>query len=190
MAKLCVFMASGSEEVETLAVVDIVRRAGVQVELVSVTDSKVVTGSHGISVVADKLFAEVDCSDVDALYVPGGIPGVENLYAHPGLKTLLLQFDAEYKYVAALCAAPGVVLGRLGLLRNRRAACFPGFEKEMLGAIAVPDGIVTDENITTGRGLGYAIDMGLELVRLLAGEEKSLEIKKKIQHPECCGKGD
>lgn len=187
MAKLYVFMASGSEEVETLAVVDIARRAGIDTALISVSGSKEVTGSHRVTVTCDAVFEDVDFSDGDALYIPGGLPGVENLYAHEGLRALLRDYDASGKRIAALCAAPGAVFGRLGIVNGRKAACFPGFKQFLEGAEYLPDGVVTDGNVTTGRGLGYAIDMGLELVRLLAGEDKMLEVKGKIQHPECCG---
>lgn len=187
MAKLYVFMASGSEEVETLAVVDIARRAGIETALVSVTGSREVTGSHRVTVLCDAVFEDTDFSDGDALYIPGGLPGVENLYAHEGLRELLLRYNREGRRIAALCAAPGAVFGRLGIVNGKKAACFPGFAQYLKGAQYLPDGVVTDGNVTTGRGLGYAIDMGLELVRLLAGEDKMLEIKKKIQHPGCCG---
>lgn len=187
MSKLCVFMADGSEEVETLAVVDIARRAGIETELVSVTGSREVTGSHRITVLADTTFEAADFSGAEALYIPGGLPGVENLCAHAGLRGLLLRFYREGRTVAALCAAPGAVFGRLGIVDGRKAACFPGFAQFLEGAQYLPDGIVTDGNVTTGRGLGFAIDMGLELVRLLVGEDKMLEVKAKIQHPECCG---
>ena len=166
MSKLCVFMADGSEEVETLAVVDIARRAGIETELVSVTGSREVTGSHRITVLADTTFEAADFS---------------------GAEALLLRFYREGRIVAALCAAPGAVFGRLGIVDGRKAACFPGFAQFLEGAQYLPDGIVTDGNVTTGRGLGFAIDMGLELVRLLVGEDKMLEVKAKIQHPECCG---
>lgn len=187
MSRLCVFMAEGSEEVETLAVVDIARRAGIDTALVSVAGRREVTGSHRVTVLADLTFEEADFSDTEALYVPGGLPGVSNLRAHEGLCALLRRFYEEGRTVAALCAAPGAVFGTLGIVSGKKAACFPGFKQYLEGAEYLPDGIVADGNVVTGRGLGFAIDMGLELVRILAGEEKMLEVKGKIQHPECCG---
>ena len=184
MSKLAVFLANGMEEVECLAVVDVARRAGINVRMVSVTGELTVTGSHGIAVQADELFDADVCRSADALYLPGGMPGTTNLGAHGGVCALAQEFAAQGKHVAALCAAPSV-LGRLGLLRGKNATCYPGFEDQLGGAQYTRDGVVTDGNVTTGRGLGFAVDLGLELVRVLEGEEKSLDIKARIQHPDC-----
>ena len=184
MSKLAVFLANGMEEVECLAVVDVARRAGVDVRMVSVTGDLSVTGSHGITVRADQLFEADACRGADALYLPGGLPGTTNLGAHEGVCALAREFAAQGKHVAALCAAPSV-LGRLGLLRGKRATCYPGFEDALEGAKNTRDGVVTDGNVTTGRGLGFAVDLGLELVRVLEGEAKALDVKQRIQHPDC-----
>ncbi len=179
MKKVYAFIADGSEEVECLAVVDILKRGGVDVVLTSVGD-KTVVGSHGITIVADKTFAECDFSDADALFLPGGMPGTKNLAAHKGLRQLLLS--AKDVRLAAICAAPSV-LGRLGLLEGRTATCFPGFEEELIGAVYSPLGVVTDGNVTTARGLGFAIDLGLELLGLLEGKATANKVKSAIQHP-------
>lgn len=184
MSKLIAFFADGTEEVECLAVVDVARRAGIDVKTVSVTGSRIVTGSHGISVQTDELFDPAVCADADALYLPGGMPGTENLAAHEGVCALVREFAAQGKYIAALCAAPSV-FGRMGLLNGRTATCFPGFEQMLEGAKHTRQGVVTDGNVTTGRGLGFAVDLGIELVRLLEGEEKALDVKQRIQHPDC-----
>ncbi len=182
MSKASVFMAEGMEEVECLAVVDMLKRGDVETETVSIMDSVMVTGSHGITIKADRLFADGGFADSDLLFLPGGVPGTPNLAAHPGVCDLLKEFAAGGKRLAAICAAPSV-LGGLGLLAGKKATCYPGWEKKLTGAHCVTDGVVTDGLITTGRGVGFAVDMGLELVRLLEGETRFLEVKQSIQHP-------
>lgn len=175
------FLATGLEEVECLGVVDILRRAGIEVKLVSVTGESMVTGSHNITIQADALIEKVDFSKADLLFLPGGASGTRNLAACGLLCEQLKVFAAEGKRLAAICAAPSV-LGQLGLLEGKRATCYPGWEDRLTGAIHVSDGVVTDGNITTARGLGYAIDLGLELVGRLAGAEVSQQIRDAIQY--------
>lgn len=181
MSKVYAFMADGLEEVECLAVVDILRRGSVIVELVSISDHREVTGAHGITVMADRLLTETDVSDADLLFLPGGGGGTKLLGACAALAQELFRAAEKGKRLAAICAAPSV-LGGLGLLKGKRATCYPGFEDKLIGADRVKDGVVTDGNITTARGLGFAIDLGLELIRLLVDEKTSLEVKDAIQY--------
>ena len=159
---------------------DVLVRAGMDVRLVSIMGRKQVTGSHGFRIETDALFEEIQ-DDADVLFLPGGLKGTENLKKHEGLARMLKEHAAAGKRLAAICAAPSV-LGGLGLLKDHRATCFPGFEGELLGASCTGEGIVTDGMITTGRGMGYSIDLGLELVRILADEETAAALKKKIQY--------
>lgn len=182
MAKVYAMIADGTEEVECLAVVDILRRSGIETVLVSVNETAEVTSSHKIRLLADATVEEIDFSDGDVIFVPGGMPGSEHLSACKKLTAALRQAAEEGRRIAAICAAPAVVLGRHGLLQGKTATCFPGFEQELLGAVHTAQGVVTDGNITTARGLGYAVDLGLELVRLLQGEEKSEDIRSRIQY--------
>ena len=184
MAKVFAFLAEGLEEVECLAVVDVLRRAGVETRLVSVTGNRMVTGSHNITIQADALFEEVNPDEADVLFLPGGLPGTLNLKAHEGLATALEKANKQGRRIAAICAAPSV-LGEMGLLKGRTATCYPGYEDRLMGVSYTLQGVITDGNITTGRGLGYALDMGLELVRLLQGTQQSLKIKKSIQYDQC-----
>ena len=179
MSKISVFMADGSEEVECLAVVDVARRAGIEVQTVSVTGRPEITSSHGVRIAADVLFEDAEFESSDILYLPGGMPGTENLYAHQGLCELVRRVAAEGKRVAALCAAPSV-LGGLGLLAGRI-----GWEDKLLGAEYTRQGVVTDGSITTGRGVGFAIDIGLELVRLLKGDDFAADLRRRVQYPGC-----
>ena len=116
------------------------------------------------------------------IFLPGGLPGAENLSACEPLIDALIQADKDGRRIAAICAAPGVVLGRHGFLKGRTATCYPGFEKEFQGGEYTKQGVVTDGNITTARGLGFAIDLGIELVRLLVSEEAAEDVKGKIQY--------
>lgn len=181
MSKVYTFLSEGLEEVECLAVVDILRRAGVEVTLVSITNHLEVTGSHQITIKADILFKDANFFDADLLFLPGGMPGTKNLGNHKELGELLIAFNKSAKRIAAICAAPSV-LGSLHILDGRTATCYPGFEDKLIGARYTTTGVITDKNITTARGLGFAIDLGLELVSLLEGEIKSKEIKSAIQY--------
>ena len=181
MEKAYIFLADGFEEIEGLTVVDILRRAGVEIQMVSIMGRKELTGSHGIPVVADAVFEEVDFSDGTLFVLPGGMPGTKRLAAHGGLAALLKEKNAEGKRLAAICAAPSV-FGGLGLLEGRRAACYPGFEEALEGAEYTSQGVVTDGLVTTARGLGYALDLGLELSRLLVGKDTAAKVKAGIQY--------
>lgn len=181
MAKVYAFLAEGFEEVECLAVVDLLRRAGVETVLVSTEEELSVTGAHRITVKADAMFEEIDCAEADLLFLPGGMPGTLNLRHHRGLCEALVKGAEKGQYLAAICAAPSV-LGELHLLEGRKATCYPGFEAQLLGAEHVRDGVVTDGTVTTARGMGYAVDLGLELVRILADEAASEDLREAIQY--------
>lgn len=178
MSRVNVFFAEGYEEVEALTVVDILRRAGIKTDMVSVTGERAVTGSHGITIQTDKLFEEIDDS-AEMIVLPGGIPGTPNLKAHKGLADLISGYNQSGKYIAAICAAP-TVYGEMGLLKGRRATCYPGLEDGLIGAEALTDAVVTDGNIITSRGLGTAIDFGLVLTSILLDKGTALNLASKI----------
>ena len=183
MSKVNVYLADGFEEVEGLTVVDLLRRAGIETDMVSIMGRKEITGARKIPVLADKLFEEQD--DPDVIVLPGGMPGTLHLKAHEGLADLIRKADKEGKLLAAICAAPSI-LGHLGILNGKKATAFPGFEKDLTGAevLTAPVKVVTDGNITTARGMGASIELGLELVRLLISEEKAQEIGRSVQYLE------
>ncbi len=181
MKKVFAFLADGFEEVECLAVVDLLKRANIDTVMVSIMDTLTVTGAHDIKVIADRLFSEIDYREADLLFLPGGGKGTENLKAHKELAAALLDFSKDdTKRIAAICAAPSV-LGLLNILNNKNATCYPGFEDELLGANAVDCGVVTDGRITTAKGMGVSIELGLELISLLIDKETSNTIKAQIQ---------
>lgn len=178
-----VFLAEGFEEIEALMPVDLLRRAGVAVKTVSVTDAREVTGARGIPVVADRMLNEIDFAKADMLVLPGGMPGTLNLAACDLLMSYVDEFvqsNSEEKRVAAICAAPAKILGLRGLAEGKKATCYPGLESELKGAEVVYDKVVTDGNITTSRGLGTAIDFACELIRIFVSQEKADEIRKSV----------
>ncbi len=180
MAKVYAFVADGMEEVECLAVCDVLLRADVDVKLVSIMGRKEIVGSHGFKITADEVFEEI-VDDADVLFLPGGMPGTTHLTNHADLGEMLKAHAAEGKRLAAICAAPSV-LGVLGLAKGHKVTCFPGWEAKMDGAEVTGAEVETDRMISTGRGMGCSIDLGLELVKLLVNEETAADLKKKIQY--------
>ncbi|MCM1496207.1 MAG: DJ-1/PfpI family protein [Bacteroides sp.] len=172
------FMADGFEEVEGLTVVDLLRRAGVELQTVSIMKRRNVISSHQVELMADILFEEMQ-EEAEMLILPGGIPGTPNLKAHEGLGALIRQCAEKNTYLAAICAAP-TVYGSMGLLEGKRATCYPGMEAELLGAKVSYDSVVIDGNFITSRGLGTAIDFGLALTEVLKGKEAAESIAQKI----------
>ena len=181
MKKAIVFLANGFEEMEALGTVDILRRGGIEVTTVSITTDPVVIGAHNVPVTADTTLNNALLNDADALILPGGMPGASNLNDSEAVKEALLGQYREGRIVAAICAAP-MVLGGLGLLKGRKATCYPGFEDKLEGVSNTRQGVITDGNITTARGLGYALDLGIELIRLLMGPQHAQMVKDSIQY--------
>lgn len=163
MSKLGIFMADGCEEIEGLAVVDVVRRAKMDITTISINKTDTVTGSHNITFRTDKVFEDVDFDALDGIILPGGMPGTLNLGAHEGVVSLVKKFAADGKLVCAICAAPSV-LGAAGILEGKKATCHPGFEEKLTGAATLFDNVVTDGNVITSRGMGTVIDFGLAIV--------------------------
>ena len=167
--KVAVLLAEGFEELEALTPVDILRRANFEVHTIAIA-AREVTGSHGITVVADKVRSEVRPADYDAVIFPGGMPGATNLDASEFSDKMINAVRANGGRLAAICAAP-LVLGRRGLLKGKRATCFPGFEGELIGATVTGEDVVTDGNITTASGMPAAYAFALELEKLLKADE-------------------
>lgn len=175
MRTVYVFFADGFEEIEALTAVDVLRRAGLNVKIVSVTPDEIVIGAHDVSLLCDVNFENCDFFDAELLLLPGGMPGAATLDQHEGLRRLILDFGAKNKPIAAICAAP-MVLGKLGLLEGKRATCYPGFEQYLKGAECFGESVVRDGNIITGKGPGASIDFALAIVELLVGKDKMDEL--------------
>ena len=171
MSKVYVFLADGFEEIEGLTVVDLLRRAGEEVETVSIMGRKMIEGSHKIKVEADALFEETDFTEGKMLVLPGGMPGTRHLGAYKPLTDMLCDWDTKGKQLAAICAAPSV-FGDLGILNGKEAVCYPGFEERL--TVAVTDHVITS------RGMGTAIDFAAALIARLQDEKKAEEIKTSI----------
>lgn len=181
MVKAYVMIANGTEESECLTVLDILRRGGADVTLVSVEEREVVS-SHGVRITSDAVIGEVDLEGADLIYTPGGMPGTTKLAACDKLIQALRGQIKRGKRVAAMCAAPALVLAEHGMLGGVKAVCHGSFAHRMPGAVPVPEkNVVTDGNITTARGMSYAVELGLELLSLLCGSAAADDIRKKIE---------
>lgn len=179
MSKIVIFFATGYEEIEALTVVDILRRAGEDITMVSITDERRVTSSHGVEVTMDKTLSEVNFDETDVIVLPGGMPGTKNLEACEALMGQVDAFVKAGKTVAAVCAAPSI-LGHRGHLKGKKACSFPDFESHLEGADVRQEPAVTDGNIITGRGMGAAIPFGLAILEKLQGKEAAEAMGKKI----------
>lgn len=170
MKKAYVHFAEGFEEIEALTIVDVLRRAEIPTEMVSVTGQRQVVGAHGVKIVADIVFEDVDYSQSAVVILPGGMPGAKHLQQHEGLSEILKEKAAKNENIAAICAAP-MVLGGLGLLEGRDAVCYPGFEEYLTGAKIGDKLSVKSGNIITGQGPGAALNFALDIVKELKGED-------------------
>ena len=177
MKKIGIFMADGCEEIEGLTVVDIVRRAKMEIVMISITGKREVTSSHQVTFLTDALAAEVDYDTLDGIVLPGGMPGTLNLQADETVNKVIRQFATEGRLVCAICAAPSV-LGAAGILEGKWATCHPGFEEKLTGAKVEEKEVVVDGNLITSRGMGTAIPFALEIVRYFADDETVEQVRK------------
>ena len=170
---VAVLLATGFEEVEALAVVDALYRAGIRADLISIENERHVASSHGIKVVADLMLDDADLASYAVVFLPGGMPGTLRLKENAQVRAEVLRRAEASLKLAAICAAPSI-LAELGVLEGRRATANPGFMDALSagGAQAQPECVVVDGNIVTSRGAGTALELGLELVRQLLGDEE------------------
>jgi 4-methyl-5(b-hydroxyethyl)-thiazole monophosphate biosynthesis len=173
--KVLVPLADGTEEIEAMTLIDVLRRAGAEVTVAGVA-SREITAAHGVGLLADKLIAECTDEIFDMIALPGGMPGSENLRKSKPLADLLVKQQKEDRWYAAICAAPAVVLAPLGLLVNRHATCFPGFTDRLQGATASDDRVVVDGRCITSKGPGSAMEFAVTLVSVLFGKAKADEV--------------
>jgi 4-methyl-5(b-hydroxyethyl)-thiazole monophosphate biosynthesis len=181
--RVAVFIAEGMEEIEALTVVDLLYRAGIPCETVSITNTNAVASSHDVTVVCDTEISNTrfDFDVYDMLVLPGGMPGTTHLGECEDLTEQVVRFVNEGRQVAAICAAP-TVLANLGVLEGRHATCFPDLQQVLVdnGAILEQDEVVVDGNITTSKGMGTAIPFGLAIVAHYRGQEFADELARKI----------
>ncbi len=176
--KVLVPLADGFEEIEAVSIIDVLRRAEIIVTT-AYLDKNPVKGSHGIQIMADTDIRAAESNDFKAIVLPGGMPGSENLKNNEDVKNYIMRINKDGGIVAAICAAP-MVLGNMGILNNRNAVCYPGFEKELKGASIQESPVVADGNIITGRGAGKALLFSLEIVKRLKGEDIMKNLKEKM----------
>jgi len=175
-----VMMADGFEEIEALAVVDVLRRAGIDVFTVSITNKNTVTGAHKIQVIADLTIKEAALEDADMIVLPGGMPGAQNLYDNPVLEEALEKRVKSNKWIAAICAAP-FIPGKRGYLKGKEAICYPGFEKYLNGAIIKEQNVVISDNFITSKGPGTALHFAFAIVSVLKDQKTASELAKAMQ---------
>ncbi|MBQ0072916.1 MAG: DJ-1/PfpI family protein [Prevotella sp.] len=173
MAKVYEFIANGSEEIEALTVVDVLRRAGIDIKTVSITGTEEVELSHGVKMKCDTTIEAADLSDADMLLLPGGLPGATNLNEHEGVRQAMLRQYQSGKKVGAICAAP-LVLGSLGILQGKKATCYPGFEDQMTGAEYTKEIYTIDGNVITGEGPAATLPYSYAILEML-GEKTAAE---------------
>jgi len=177
MKKVLIHFAEGFEEIEAITPVDVLRRAGCEVETVSITGKSEVMSKRGVVIITDKHFIDADYDKADMIILPGGQPGANNLNNHEGLKKQIRLFNEHGKMIAAICAAP-LVLGSAGVLKGKKATCFPGTEPQLTGAICTGNAVEVDGNIITGKGPGAALSFSLVIVEKLVGKAKAEELRK------------
>ncbi len=180
MSKAYILLADGFEEVEGLTAVDLMRRAGIEVVMASISESLTVKGARGITVTADTLLSDIG-DDADMVILPGGMPGTNYLKGSSAVRSMVQKYNDSGKYIAAICAAP-TVFGDMGLLKGKKATCYPGMEEGLVGAEwpGADYTVVADGNIITSRGVGTAIDFALKLIEVLINKEKADAIAKSV----------
>ena len=175
MKKVLVLLADGFEDIEAITVIDLLRRARINVDLVSIKD-KVVKSGVGINMLIDKLIEEISPNEYDLLFLPGG-GGVRKLDESKQVKKVVMDFYNQRKYISAICAAP-MILGKLGLLDEKEFTCYPSFEQYAPKGKYKEVGVIQDGNIITGRGIGYANEFALHIIELLSSKEERETVAK------------
>lgn len=176
---VAVFLAEGFEEIEALSVVDILRRAEIDVKTVGI-GSKTIVGTHNIPITCDILDSELEFSSIDMIVLPGGMPGTTNLEKNSTVQKAIDYCKDNDKFLTAICAAPSV-LGHKGILKDKKATCYPGFEDDLEGALLDSKSVVSDGKVITAKGPGVAIDFAFELLLALTSENTAKMVRSSLQ---------
>lgn len=174
-----IFLAPGFEELEAVAIADVLRRCQLEARFISMISARQVTGAHGIVISCDNLFRRSDLEGSECLILPGGREGVDYLARHEGLRKLLIKHNNYQGLIGAICAAPSV-LGEHGLLQGRRATCYPGFETTLRHARRVEEDVVVDGNIITSKGPSTAVDFALTIAEMLTSSEQVRKVREEL----------
>ncbi len=175
MSKVAVLLADGFEEIEAIAIIDVLRRAEVEVDVIGV-DKLDVTGAHRLGVRADLVLGKQH-GLYEMLILPGGLPGAHTLRDHSGVQALIVEHHKAGKWLAAICAAP-IAFGKAHVLEGKKATCYPSFESELTGATHVTDAVVQDGKVITSRGPGTAFEFALHLAEILRGKQIAVDVRK------------
>ena len=175
-----IFFADGFEEVEAIATIYVIRRAGIEIQSIGV-GSKNIIGSHGITIICDKTIDDITPSDtLEGIILPGGMPGTTNLMENDAVNSFIDFCNEKNLYICAICAAP-MILGRKGLFNGKKAVCFPGFESELSGAKTPDEYDCVDGKIITAKGMGSAVKFGVTIVGEIIGKEKAKNLESTLQ---------
>lgn len=177
---LYMFLADGFEETEAVGCLDIIRRAGIDIKTVSVENGNIVKGSHGISVCSDIMLDDAEISEASGIILPGGMSGTLNLQKNKTVEKFIFHCAENGKLLAAICAAP-MIFGRLGLLKGKKATCYPGYESELDGCEYIKSPTVVSDNFITGNGAGSAMLFGAAIVNYFK-KGKGDELLSEVQH--------
>ena len=181
MKNALVFLADGCEMCEALCVVDVLRRAGINVVTAGVTGERVVS-SHKVEIKADVKLSEVENEEWDLVFAPGGMPGATNLASSSLVNSIILDTYNKGNIVSAICASPAVVFGPLGILNSGKATCYPGCESYAPGITFLKDGVVVDGNVVTAKSAGWAFDLGIRLLEMLVDKETAVKVRASIYY--------
>ncbi len=176
MSRIIILLADSFEEIEAVTIIDVLRRAGLEISSVGV-EREIVIGSRDIKLKADLVFKDINTDHFDMIILPGGQPGTENLYKNNRVIKLLQEYNSNGKLIGAICAAPSV-LGKAGILAGRKATCYPSYEGKLEGALFSEKNVVVDKNIITSKGPGTVFDFSLEIVKILKDNELAKKVRK------------
>ena len=173
--KVVCFLSNGFEEIEAITPVDVLRRAGIDCEFYSINELDV-EGAHGIKITADHLLTnDDDLSNVDMIILPGGMPGAQHLADNAKVQEIIKDFYRSNKYIAAICAAPALALGKSGIIEGKNVTCYPGMEDNIPNSNYIDEVVVQDGNIITSQGPSTALPFAFKLLKVLKGDSHSLE---------------
>ena len=173
--KVVCFLSNGFEEIEAITPVDVLRRAGIDCEFYSINELDV-EGAHGIKIIADKILTkDNDLSNVDMIILPGGMPGAQHLADNEMVQAIIKEFHRNNKYIAAICAAPALALGKSGIIEGKKVTCYPGMEDNIPNSNYIDEIVVQDGNIITSQGPSTALPFAFKLLKVLKGDSHSLE---------------